>query len=161
MEYDHRKEVKRLEEMKSLGSVLLLMQNQKKYIHQVARLILQICSDAAIANNRSFQEFAGHFLSFSQCQAGSEGYGRALDARMSCGDAGVDRLLDQEIIVTAEQLAVTIACWDIAAREPQVSAHPHIPLLSYGICLLEETELKIIEEFETYSRSCRNLYLPN
>ena len=46
----------------SFGSVLLLMQNQKKYIHQVARLILQICSDAAIANNRLFQEFAGHFL---------------------------------------------------------------------------------------------------
>ena len=145
----------------SFGSVLLLMQNQKKYIHQVARLILQICSDAAIANNRSFQEFAGHFLSFSQYQAGSEGYGRALDAVISCGHASVDRLLDQEMVVTAEQLAVAIAYWEIAAREPQVSAHPHIPLLHYGMCLLEETELKIIEEFEIYSRNSRLLYLPN
>ena len=137
------------------------MQNQKKYIHQVVRLILQICSDAAIANNRSFQEFAGHFLSFSQYQAGSEGYGRALDAVISCGDASVDRLLAREMVVTAEQLAVAIAYWETAAREPEVSAHPNIPLLNYGMCLLEETELKIIEEFEIYSRSSRLHYLPN
>ena len=150
-----------MEEKKSFGSVLLLMQNQKKYIHQVARLILQICSDTAIANNRSFQEFACHFLCFSQCQAGSEGYGRALNAMISCGDASLERLFDQEIMMSAEQLAVAIAYWDIAAKEPQVSAHQHIQLLSYGMCLLEETELKLIEEFEIYSRSCRHLYLLN
>ena len=84
-----------------------------------------------------------------------------MDAVISCGDASVDRLLDQEMVVTAEQLAVAIAYWETAAREPEVSAHPNIPLLNYGMCLLEETELKIIEEFEIYSRNSRLLYLPN
>jgi len=146
---------------KDFFSILTLMQVQNTYINQVARLIYQICSDFHIASNTEFQDFTVHFITFMQNQAGSEGCGRVINSIQIYHYAMLERLLDSEILAAAEQLELAISHLELAAKEPKIRINPHIMLLSQSICLLEETQLKIIESLETFILDNRPVQLQN
>lgn len=150
-----------MERDNDFGNIILLMQKQNIYINQVARMINQICADAAFGNNRQFQEFTTHFITFMQNQAGSEGYSRALNLIQSYHYSLVERLLDQEILVAAEQLELAVGQLETIMKELHFRIHPYILLLNQGIALLEETELKIIESLEQYIEAVRPFSLQN
>lgn len=146
---------------KDFYSILTLMQVQNTYINQVVRLIYQICSDFHIAASAEFQDFTAHFTTFMQNQAGSEGYGRAINSIQIYHYAILERLLDSEVLAAAEQLELAISHLELAAREPKIRINPHIMLLTQGICLLEETQLKIIESLENFIIVSRPVQLQN
>ncbi|HAK73111.1 MAG TPA: hypothetical protein DCP36_05110 [Sporomusaceae bacterium] len=146
---------------KDFYSILTLMQVQNTYINQVARLLYQICSDFNIAASAEFHDFTAHFTTFMQNQAGSEGYGRAIHSIQIYHYAILERLLDSEVLAAAEQLEIAISHLELAAREPKIRINPHIMLLTQGICLLEETQLKIIESLETFILVSRPVQLQN
>jgi len=150
-----------VESNKDFYSILTLMQVQNNYINQVARLIYQICSDFNIAASAEFQDFTTHFTTFMQNQAGSEGYGRAINSIQFYHYAILERLLDSEVLAAAEQLELAISHLELAAKEPKFRINPHIMLLTQGICLLEETQLKIIESLETFIIVSRPVQLQN
>lgn len=150
-----------MERDKDFGNIILLMQKQNNYISQVARMIHQICSDAAFGSNRQFQEFTTHFITFMQNQAGSEGYSRALNLIHSFHYSLIERLLDQEILVAAEQLELAVGYLETITKEVHFCVHPYMLLLNQGIALLEETELNIIESLERYIEDTRPFSLQN
>ena len=150
-----------MDKNKDFFSILTLMQVQNTYINQVARLIYQICSDFHIATSTDFQDFTAHFATFMQNQAGSEGYGRVLNSIQIYHYAMLERLLDSEVLAAAEQLELAISHLELAAKEPKIRINPHIMLLTQSICLLEETQLKIIESLETFILDNRPVQLQN
>ena len=150
-----------MDKNKDFFSILTLMQVQNTYINQVARLIYQICSDFHIATSTDFQDFTAHFTTFMQNQAGSEGNGRVLNSIQIYHYAMLERLLDSEVLAAAEQLELAISHLELAAKEPKIRINPHIMLLTQSICLLEETQLKIIESLETFILDNRPVQLQN
>jgi len=73
----------------------------------------------------------------------------------------LERLLDSEVLAAAEQLELAISHLELAAKEPKIRINPHIMLLTQSICLLEETQLKIIESLETFILDNRPVQLQN
>lgn len=143
------------------NGILSLMQLQNNYINQVVKVIYQLCTDINIVSNIEFQEFTSHFTRYMQHQAVSEGYSKAIHAIQVYHYVLLERLLDDEILAAAEQLELAISHLEISVTEVKVRINPQIILLSQGINLLEETQLKIIETLEGFLEAAKPFSLQN
>ncbi|SDF08341.1 hypothetical protein [Sporolituus thermophilus] len=143
-----------------LHNILALMQLQNTYINRVYRIIYNLCTDFNVASNIEFQEFTMHFNLFVRYQAGGEGYSQALDAMQVYCHALLEKLLDTQVMA-AEQLELAVGHLELAAREVKVRTNPQMLLLNQAICLLEETELKIIEALEGILQNAKSPELQN
>lgn len=144
-----------------LSSLLSLMQLQNTYIQKLYRVIYLVGTDISIANNTEFQEFVSHFNLFAQHHAGSEGFGKAIEAVQVYYNILLERLLDTQILSAAEDLEIAIVHLEMAMREPKIRSNIQVALLNEGMSLLEETELRIIETLETLLENSRRFSLQN
>lgn len=138
-----------------MQDVLTLMQMQTTYINQLYKMMLTACSDGPVAANKEFQDFTLHFGKFVQHQSSSIGFSQALDAIRIYHYALLELLLDNQIVVAAEQLELAITSLELAKKEPRTITNPQMLVLHYGMGLLEEAQLKIItllEELVSVSR---------
>ena len=144
-----------------LSGLLSLMQIQNTYIQKLHRAIYLVGTDISIASHADFQEFVAQFQLFAQYHAGSEGFGRAIDAVQVYYHMLLEKLLDTQILSAAEALEIAISHLEAAMREPKIRANLQVALLHDAISLLEETELKIIETLESILEGSRCFLLQN
>jgi hypothetical protein len=143
------------------NDVLLLIQLQNTYINQIYKLIYLLSNDLAVAGNSEFREFIVHFNTFAQHQAGSEGYSRAMEAIQVYHYVLLEKLLDSQVLAAAEQLELAAGYLDIFSHEPKLRVNPQIILLSQSIILLEENQLKIMENLEALLTGSRQKHMQN
>jgi hypothetical protein len=143
------------------SNVLPLLQIQNAYIGQVYKLIYLLYNDFNVANQANFQEFAGHFNSFAQYHASSDGFSKALDAVQVYHYALLEKLLDSHIVVAAEHLELAIDHLEHVVEAQRLHANAQLLLLNQGMNLLEENQLKILESLETLIASYRRNQLQN
>jgi len=148
-------------ERSGLNSLLTLMQLQNSYIQKIYRVIYLLGTDVSIANNSEFQEFVSRFNLFAQHHAGSEGFGRAIEAIQVYYNTLLEKMLDTQILSAAETLEIAIVHLEMAMREPKIRSNIQVVLLNEGMALLEETELKIIETLEALLENSRHISLQN
>ncbi|WP_176215620.1 hypothetical protein [Sporomusa malonica] len=140
-------------QMEELNNLLTLMRLQNNYIHELNKLIYAAVSDMTLANNHQFSEFVNHFSEFAHYHFSSEGYSQAAQLVQAYHYILLERLLDGQVLAAAEQMELAIGHLEMAAREMQVRFSPQIMLLTQGILLMEETQLKIIETLEAFLES--------
>ncbi|MEG6585538.1 hypothetical protein [Dendrosporobacter sp. 1207_IL3150] len=143
-----------------LSGVINLMQIQNDYINQVYKIIYVLYTDLNVANNAEFQKFTVHFNSFMQNHARSEGFSKATEISQH-NYVLLEKLIDGEILSTAEQLEFAVGHLETAIKEPKIRTNMQVLLLNQGIMLLEETQLKIIENVEGLLENFRKTQLQN
>ena len=134
--------------MEDISNLLALMRLQNNYILQVNKLIYAAVTDLTLASSHEFSEFVAHFCEFVHYHFNSEGYSQAAQLVQAYHYTLLERLLDNQVLVAAEQIELAIGHLEMAAREVQIRVHPQMILLNQGILLMEETQLKIIECLE-------------
>lgn len=144
-----------------LGSVLSLMQIQNNYIKQIDKTIYALYTDFNLANNMEFNEFIVHFTVFGQNHFISQGFSKALDALQAYHYTLLEQLLDNQVLVAAEELELSIAHLEMVLREPGIRLNVQILLLSQGINIVEENLLKIVEGLEFLLEKCGKVQFEN
>lgn len=132
----------------AVNNLLALMRLQNSYIHELNKLIYAAATDLTLANNHEFTKFVDNFFEFAHYHYNSEGYSQAAQLVQIYHYILLERLLDSQVLVAAEQMELAIGHLEMAVREMQTRFHPQIILLNQGILLMEETQLKIIEGLE-------------
>ena len=132
----------------AVNNLLALMRVQNSYIHELNKLIYAAVADITLANNHEFAKFVTSFSEFIHYHYNSEGYSQAAQMVQTYHYILLERLLDSQVLVAAEQMELAIGHLEMAVREIQARFHPQIILLNQGILLMEETQLKIIESLE-------------
>ena len=132
----------------AVNNLLTLMRLQNSYIHELNKLIYAAATDLTLANNPEFTKFVADFFEFAHYHYNSEGYSQAAQLVQIYHYILLERLLDSQVLVAAEQMELAIGHLEMAVREMQARFHPQIILLNQGILLMEETQLKIIESLE-------------
>ncbi len=143
------------------GDVLSLIQLQNSYINKIYKLIYLLNNDLAVATSSEFQEFSVHFNTFAQHQASSEGFGQAIDAVKVYHYVLLEKLLDSQVLAAAEQLEMAAGHLELIARNPKLRINPQVLLLNQSISLLEENQLKIMENLEALLIGSRQKHLQN
>jgi hypothetical protein len=143
-----------------LSGVISLMQTQNDYINQVYKIIYVLYTDLNVANNSEFQKFTVHFNSFMLSHAKSEGFSKAAESIQN-NYVLLEKLIDSEILATAEQLEFAVIHLETAIKEPRIRTNLQILLLNQGILMLEENQLKIIETVEGLLEKFRQTQLQN
>lgn len=143
------------------GDILSLIQLQNSYINKIYKLIYLLNNDLTVATSSEYQEFTVHFNNFAQHQASSEGFGQAIDAVKVYHYVLLERLLDSQILAAAEQLEIAAAHLELIARSPKLRINPQLLLLNQSISLLEENQLKIMENLEALVVGSRQKNLQN
>ncbi|CQR71259.1 hypothetical protein SOV_16210 [Sporomusa ovata DSM 2662] len=132
----------------AVNNLLALMRLQNSYIHELNKLIYAAATDLTLANNHEFTMFVDNFFEFAHYHYNSEGYSQAAQLVQIYHYILLERLLDSQVLVAAEQMELAIGHLEMVVREMQARFHPQIILLNQGILLMEETQLKIIESLE-------------
>lgn len=143
-----------------LSGVISLMQTQNDYINQVYKIIYVLYTDLNVANNSEFQKFTIHFNEFMLSHAKSEGFSKAIEISQH-HYVMLEKLVDHEILATAEQLEIAVVHLETAIKDPSIRTNLQILLLNQGIMILEETQLKIIETVEKLLEKFRKTQLQN
>ena len=143
------------------GDVLSLIQLQNSYINKIYKLIYLLNNDLVVATSSEYQEFTVHFNTFAQHQASSEGFGQAMDAVKVYHYVLLEKLLDSQIIAAAEQLEIAAGHLELIARDAKLRVNPQLLILNQSISLLEETQLKIMENLEALLAGSRQKILHN
>lgn len=131
-----------------LNNLLTLMQLQNNYIHKLNKLLFVTAGDITLANNHEFARFVSNFFEFSHYHYNSEGYSQAAQLVQTYHQILLERLLDKQMLVAAEQMELAIGHLEMAGRDINARNHPQIILVNQEILLIEETQLKIIESLE-------------
>jgi len=132
----------------AVNNLLALMRLQNSYICELNKLIYAAAANMTLANNPEFAKFVTRFFEFAHYHYNSEGYSQAAQLVQTYHYILLERLLDSQVLVAAEQMELAIGHLELAAQEIPVRFHPQIILLNQGILLMEETQLKIIESLE-------------
>lgn len=132
----------------AVNNLLALMRLQNSYIHELNKLIYAAIADMTLANNHEFAKFVTNFSEFTRYHYNSEGYSQAAQLVQTYHYILLERLLDSQVLVAAEQMELAISHLEMVIREKPARFHPQIILLNQGILLMEETQLKIIESLE-------------
>ncbi|MBP2651154.1 MAG: hypothetical protein H6Q74_1979 [Firmicutes bacterium] len=143
------------------SDVLSLIQLQNSYINQIYKLVYLLNGDLAVSGNSEFREFTVHFNIFAQHQAGSEGFSKAIEAVQVFHYVLLEKLLDSQVLAAAEQLELAAGHLEDFIHDKKQLGNPQILLLNQSINLLEETQLKIMENLETLLTGCRENHLQN
>lgn len=143
------------------NDVLNLIQLQNSYINKIYKLIYLLNEDLSVSINNGFREFMVHFNTFAQHQASSEGYSKAMEAVQVYHYVLLEQLLDGQILAAAEQLEMAVGYLELFARDPKLRANPQVLLLNQSIGLLEENQLKILENLEDLLTGSRQKHLQN
>jgi len=143
-----------------ISNVLSLMQVQNDYINQVYKIIYVLYTDLNVANSADFQKFSVHFNAFMMSHASSEGFSKATEI-VQHNYVLLEKLLDSEILATAEQLELAIGYLESAVQDTKTRTNLQMLLLNQGMVLLEETQLKIIESLEGLLENFRKTQLQN
>ncbi len=143
------------------ADVLSLIQLQNSYINKIYKLVYLLNSDLAVATSSEFQEFTAHFNTFAQHQASSEGFSQAMEAVKVYHYVLLEKLLDSQVLVAAEQLEIAAGQLDLITRNPKLRANSQLLLLNQSISLLEENQLKIMENLEALLIGSRQKHLQN
>jgi hypothetical protein len=143
------------------SDVVSLIQLQNSYINKIYKLIYLLNEDLTVSGNNEFREFVVHFNTFAQHQASSEGFSRAMEAVQVYHYVLLEKLLDNQVLVAAEQLEMSAGYLDIVVRSPKLRANPQVVLLNQSISLLEENQLKIMENLEALLLGSRQKHLQN
>lgn len=136
-----------------MDNLLALMKTQSSYIHELSKLIFVAAGDVALANNHEFSKFVNSFFEFSYYHYNSEGYSQAAQLVQNYHYILLERLLDSQMLAAAEQMELAIGYLEMAGRDILGRYHPQIILLNQGLLLIEETQLKIIENLEALFES--------
>lgn len=143
------------------SDVLTLIQLQNSYINKLYKLIYLLNNDLTVASTNEFQEFTACFNLFAQCQASSEGFSRAMEAVQLYHYVLLERLLDSQVLAAAEQLERAAGYIELLVRDPKLRTSAQVLLLNQGISLLEENQLKIMENLEALLAGSRQKQLQN
>lgn len=143
------------------NDVLSLIQLQNTYINKIYKLIYLVDDDLAVSGNNEFREFIVHFNMFAQHQASSEGFSKAMEAVQVYHYVLLEKLLDGQVLVAAEQLEMAAGYLELIARDQKLRGNPQILLLNQSINLLEENQLKIMEDLEDLLLGSRQKHLQN
>lgn len=143
------------------SDVLSLIQLQNSYITKIYKLIYLMNEDVSVSLNNGFREFMAHFNSFAQRQASSEGFSKAMEAVQIYHYVMLEQLLDSQILATAEQLEMAAGYLELLLRDSKLRVHPQITMLNQSIGLLEENQLKILENMEILVLESRRNHLQN
>ncbi|HMM20278.1 MAG TPA: hypothetical protein PKA10_06035 [Selenomonadales bacterium] len=143
------------------SDVVSLIQLQNTYINQIYKLVYVLNNDFAVASNNEFQEFTAHFNYFAQHQASSEGFSRAMEAVQVYHYVLLEKLLDNQVLSAAEQLELAAGYVETIVRDPKMRSNPQILLLNQSISLLEENQLKIMENLEALLIGSRQTHYQN
>jgi len=143
------------------NDVLSLIQLQNSYINKIYKLIYLLDDDLAVAGNNEFREFIVHFNLFAQHQASSEGFSKAMEAVQVYHYVLLEKLLDSQVLAAAEQLEMAAGYLELFSRDQKLRGNPQILLLNQSINLLEENQLKIMENLEDLLLGSRQKHLQN
>jgi len=143
------------------SDVLSLIQLQNSYINKIYKLIYLLSSDLAMAVSSEFHEFTVHFNTFAQHQASSEGFSQAMEAVKAYHYVLLEKLLDNQILAAAEHLELAAGHLELITRSAEHRINPQLLLLDQSISLLEENQLKIMENLEALLVGCRQKHLHN
>lgn len=128
-----------------INSLITLMQLQSSYIHQVYISIYSLCIERNMIDSIAFKEFVKHFNAFMQSHARSEGFGKAMETIEVCNHILLEKLLDSDVMIAAEELEIAIVYLETIIYQSQINTNSELLLLSRNINSIEETQLKIIE----------------
>ena len=143
------------------NDVLSLIQLQNSYINKIYKLIYLLGDDLAVSGNSEFKEFIAHFNMFAQHQASSEGFSKAMEAVQVYHYVLLETLLDSQVLAAAEQLEMAAGCLELFSRDQKLRGNPQVLLLNQSINLLEENQLKIMEDLEDLLLGSRQKHLQN
>lgn len=130
------------------NDVLSLIQLQNSYINKIYKLIYLLNEDGALSDNNEFREFTAHYNTFAQHQASSEGFSRAMETVQVYHYVLLEKLLDSQVLAAAEQLQMAAGYLELFSRDSKLRTNAQILLLNQSIGLLEENQLKIMENLE-------------
>lgn len=143
------------------SDVVSLIQLQNSYINQIYKLIYLLNSDLTVAGNGEYREFTAHFNTFAQHQASSEGFSKAMEAVQVYHYVLLEKLLDSQVLAAAEQLELAAGRLELFSRDPKLRSNQQVLLLNQSINLLEETQLRIMENLEALLLGSRQKHLHN
>ena len=143
------------------SDVVALIQLQNSYINKIYKLVYLLNIDLAVSGNNEFREFTVHFNVFAQHQASSEGFSRAMEAVQVYHYVLLEKLLDSQVLAAAEQLELAAGHLELLVRNADFRANSQILLLNQSIGLLEETQLRIMENLEVLLLGSRQKHLQN
>lgn len=144
-----------------IQDILSLLQVQNAYINQLHKMIIVSSMDSLVYDHDEFQEFVNHFFIFMQHHFSSIGFSKAIGLIQVYCATFFEALLDDQVVAAAEQLEIAIGHLEILSSQSEMRINPKMVLLNYGLGLLEETQLKIIEVLEDLIQDSRKNQLPN
>ncbi|MBP2627094.1 MAG: hypothetical protein H6Q68_1805 [Firmicutes bacterium] len=143
------------------NKVLILMELQNNYISQLYKRVDSLGFDFNVSSNLEFKEFMTHFNLFIQNHARSEGFSNAMETIQVYNYTLLDKLLNSNVLVAAEELEIAIVYLEMLVTQSQTRTNPQVVLLNQNISILEETQLKIIEFLEGLLLLFRQTHLEN
>lgn len=141
--------------------ILLLMQLQNQCISQLYQHIDALTADLYVSTKVEFKAFLTHFKLFIQNHARSEGFSTAMETIQVYNQSLLDKLLNSNVLVAAEELEMSIGYLEILMSQSSTRTDPQIILLNQNMSTLEETQLKIIEFLEGLLLIFSRKYLEN
>jgi hypothetical protein len=128
-----------------ISGLITLMQLQNNYIHQICTNIYSLCVEFNMTDSFGFKEFIKHFNAFMQSHARSEGFSKAMETIEVYNYILVEKLLDSDVMIAAEELEIAIVYLEMLIYQSQIKTNKELLLINRNIDIIEETQLKIIE----------------
>lgn len=142
------------------SQIVKMLELQRDYVERLNKIILTLCCELNQTVSSHFFQFASYFLAYTQLQAGSEGYGRAIEITQVYHSTLKETLLDRFMVTGAEQLELAIEHLESELGEPSGAGRNELAMLDRHLLVLEELQLKIMELLETaVLNEQQNVYL--